>query len=100
MLEIVNFVSSSIVGGVAGNLAYDELKIILGSFFHKLSSYLHNEEHSKFQSELEVLLDKNKELKQQIIALHQAKNTNITINGDIKGVGVAPKDSIVNQIIS
>jgi hypothetical protein len=57
MQEIMQFVSSSIASGIVGNVAYDGLKVILGSSFSKLSDYLSNNQKVKFECALEMLLE-------------------------------------------
>ena len=69
MQEIIQFVSNLITEGVA----YDSLKVILGSSFNKLTSYLSNNEKEKFEGALEILLEQNEEMKQQIIELQKGK---------------------------
>ena len=76
MQEIIEFVSVAMVGGVIGNTTHDGLKAILGSSFDRLSSYLSNNEKAKFEGALEMLLEQNKELKEQIIDLQQGKKIN------------------------
>ena len=56
MQEIIQFVSNLITEGVA----YDSLKVILGSSFNKLTSYLSNNEKEKFEGALEILLEQNR----------------------------------------
>ena len=73
MQEIVEFISGAMIGGVVGNTTHDGLKVILGSSFDKLSSYLSNNEKLKFEGALEMLFEQNEELKQQIMDLQRRK---------------------------
>ena len=101
MQEIVQFVSTSIASGVVGNVAYDGLKVILGSSFDKLSSFLSNNQEKKFEGALEILLEQNKELKQQIIELQQGKtavhDNSVKVNGNNSGVIVTGSNNSVNR---
>ena len=72
MQEIVQFVSTSIASGVVGSVAYDGLKVVLGSSFDKLSSYLSNNQEAKFEGALEMLLE-DKTLLKEIEALMDGK---------------------------
>jgi cell division protein FtsL len=94
MEELVTFVQGAIGGGVA----YDAVKVSLGSHFDKLSSYLSNGEDSKFEAALEMLFEENKELKQQIIDLQEGKRVNsIKIGGNSSGVNVIGNNNNVNR---
>ncbi len=55
MKEIIEFVSSSIVEGVVGDIVYDSLKAILGSSFDILSRYIKNNEDREFKGALKML---------------------------------------------
>ena len=81
MQEIVQFVSTSIASGVVGSVAYDGLKVVLGSSFDKLSSYLSNNEKAKFEGALEILLE-NETLVKEIESLMEGK----TIDNSFKGL--------------
>mgnify|MGYP003543921895 CR=1 FL=1 len=97
MQEIIQFVSNSITGGVA----YDSLKVILGSSFNKLTSYLSNNEKEKFEGALEILLEQNEEMKQQIIELQKGKSIvndkSIKIGGQSSGINVTGNNNIINK---
>ncbi len=97
MQEVVQFVATSIMGGVA----YDGIKVILGSSFDKLSSYLSNNEEIKFEAYLEGLLEQNEELKQQIIDLREGKSVSsdnsITIGGNSSGINITGNNNTVNK---
>lgn len=101
MQEIVQFVSTSMASGIVGSVTYDGLKIILGSSFDKLSSYLSSNQKEKFEGALEMLLEQNKELKQQIIELQQGKNivndNSIKISGKNSGINVTGNNNIINK---
>ena len=68
MEEIVLFVSSALTGGVA----YDAVKVSLGSHYEKLSSYLSKGEDAKFEGALEILLE-DKDLREKIEAIMDGK---------------------------
>lgn len=72
MSELIQFVSSSIAGGVIGNTAYQGLKNIFGASFNKLSLYIDNKQKSKFEGALEILLDNETTVK-AIKALMEGK---------------------------
>ena len=97
MQEIIQFVSNLITEGVA----YDSLKVILGSSFNKLTSYLSNNEKEKFEGALEILLEQNEEIKQQIIKLQQGKSiindNSIRIDGKNSGINVTGNNNIINK---
>lgn len=63
MSELVQFVSSSIASGVIGSTAYQGLKTIFGASFNKLSSYIDNNQRSKFEVALELLLENESTVK-------------------------------------
>ncbi len=71
MKEIIEFVSSSIVEGVVGDIVYNSLKAILGSSFDILSRYIKNNKNEKFEGALEMLLEQNSQLKEEIEKLIQ-----------------------------
>ncbi len=71
MKEIIEFVSSSIVEGVVGDIVYDSLKAILGSSFDILSRYIKNNEDREFKGALKMLLEQNSQLKEEIEKLIQ-----------------------------
>ena len=81
MQELVEFVSGAMVGGVAGNATYDGLKVILGSSFSRLSSYLSNNQEAKFEGALEMLLE-DETLVKKIEELMDGK----TIDDSFKGL--------------
>ena len=97
MQEIIQFVSNLITEGVA----YDSLKVILGSSFNKLTSYLSNNEKEKFEGALEILLEQNEEMKQQIIELQKGKSIvnvkSIKIGGQSSGINVTGNNNIINK---
>ena len=101
MQEIVEFVSGAMVGGVVGNTTHDGLKVILGSSFDRLSSYLSNNEKAKFEGALEMLLEQNEELKQQIVDLQEGKtvttDNSVKIGGNNSGVVVTGNHNSVNR---
>ncbi len=66
MKEIIEFVSSSIVEGVVGDIVYDSLKAILGSSFDTLSKHIKNNKNERFEGALEMLLEKDSQLKEDI----------------------------------
>jgi hypothetical protein len=82
MQNLVTFVQEAIVSGVAGSVAYDGLKTVLGSSYDRLSTYLSNNETEKFEGALEMLLEENQELKQQIEQLQQGRS--ITYDNSVK----------------
>ena len=82
MTNLVAFVQESIVSGVAGGVAYDSLKTILGASFDKLDNYLKKNEEQKFEAALDMLLSENEELKKQIEELQRGKNIQNNTNGD------------------
>ena len=47
MQSLVTFVQEAIVGGVTGSVAYDGIKLVLGSSYDKLAKYLSNDETEK-----------------------------------------------------
>jgi len=75
MQEIIQFVSTSIAGGIVGNTVYDSLKVILGSSFNKLSEYLSSNQKEKFNGELEILLE-DENLVKKIKSLMEGKTIN------------------------
>ncbi|HIP60440.1 MAG TPA: hypothetical protein EYH01_08450 [Campylobacterales bacterium] len=77
--ELIDFISSTIAGGIMGNAAYDGLKKVLGSNFEKLSSFIKNDEKEKFEGALEILLE-NKTLKAEILALKNGKLVDGSLN--------------------
>jgi len=77
--ELIDFVFSSMAGGMIGNFAYDGLKKVLGSNFEKLSSFIKNDEKEKFEGALEILLE-NKTLKAEILALKNGKLIDGSLN--------------------
>lgn len=81
MQEIIIFVSTAIAGGVVGNTTYDGLKVVLGSSFDRLSSYLSTNQEAKFEGTLEMLLE-DKTLVKEIEALMDGK----TIDDSFKGL--------------
>ena len=97
MQEIIQFVSNLITEGVA----YDSHKVILGSSFNKLTSYLSNNEKEKFEGALEILLEQNEEMKQQIIELQKGKSIvndkSIKIGGQSSGINVTGNNNIINK---
>ena len=97
MQEIIQFVSNLITEGVA----YDSLKVILGSSFNKLTSYLSNNEKEKFEGALEILLEQNEEMKQQIIELQKGKSIvndkSIKIGGQSSSINVTSNNNIINK---
>lgn len=97
MQEIIQFVSNLITEGVA----YDSLKVILGSSFNKLTSYLSNNEKEKFEGALEILLAQNEEIKQQIIKLQQGKSIindkSIRIDGKNSGINITGNNNTINK---
>ena len=96
MQELIDFVSSTITGGVIGNAAYDGLKKVLGSNFEKLSSFIKNDEKEKFEGALELLLE-NETLKEKIEALKNG-NSITTINQTHSGKGDnVARDKIVKK---
>lgn len=101
MQEVITFVSTAIAGGVVGNTTYDGLKIVLGSSFDKLSSYLSNNQEAKFEGALEMLLEQNEELKKQIIELQKGNSltidNSIKIGGNSSGVNVVGNNNNVNR---
>jgi len=88
MQGIVQFVSTAIAGGVVGNIAYDSLKVILGSQFDKLSSYLANKQEAKFEGALEVLLE-DKTIAKKIEELMEGK----IIDNSFKGLKSSKVDA-------
>jgi hypothetical protein len=75
MQEIIVFVSTAIAGGVVGNTTYDGLKVILGSSFNMLSSYLSTNQEVKFEGALEMLLE-DESVAEQIKSLMDGKEIN------------------------
>ena len=93
MQEIIQFVSNLITEGVA----YDSLKVILGSSFNKLTSYLSNNEKEKFEG----LLKQKEEMKQQIKKQQKGKSIvndkSIKIGGQSSGINVTGNNNIINK---
>ncbi len=101
MQSLVTFVQEAIVGGVTGSVAYDGIKLVLGSSYDKLAKYLSNDETEKFQSVLEFLLEENQTLKNQIIELQKGNSVtidnSIKIGGNSSGVNVIGNNNNVNR---
>jgi len=102
MQNLVTFVQEAIVSGVAGSVAYDGLKVVLGTSFDRLSTYISNDETAKFEGALEMLLEENDELRKQIEALKEGKEVFSTvINQSHTGSGDnVGGDKIVNSGVS
>jgi len=66
-MDLINFVQSSILGGIA----YDAIKKVLGKPFEKLKNYLDNNETDKFQGALEILIESDEEIKNKLLELQQ-----------------------------
>ena len=101
MQSLVTFVQEAIVGGVTGSVAYDGIKLVLGSSYDKLAKYLSNDETEKFQSVLEFLLEENETLKNQIIELQKGNSVtidnSIKVGGNSSGVNVIGNNNNVNR---
>ena len=89
MTNLVAFVQDSIISGVAGGVAYDGLKAILGTSFDKLANYLKNDEEQKFEAALDMLLSENEELKKQIEELQRGENIQNIIQNNTNGDNIA-----------
>jgi len=81
MEGIVLSVFKVMASGVVGNATYDSLKVILGSSFDKLSSYLANKQEAKFEGALEMLLE-DKTIAKKIEELMEGK----IIDNSFKGL--------------
>ena len=101
MQSLVTFVQEAIVGGVTGSVAYDGIKLVLGSSYDKLAKYLSNDETEKFQSVLEFLLEENETLKNQIIELQKGNSVtidnSIKVGGNSSGINVIGNNNNVNR---
>jgi hypothetical protein len=97
MQEIITFVQDSIMGGVA----YDGIKIVLGSSFTQLYTYLSNNQNEKFEGALEMLFEQNEDLKQKIIELQNGGSVtidnSIKIGGNNSGVNIIGNNNDVNR---
>jgi hypothetical protein len=88
-MDLINFVQETIVSGVAGSAAYDGLKMILGKSYEKLSTYLKNNETSKFEAALDILFSENEELRKQIERLQKGENIQNIVQNNVYGDNIA-----------
>ncbi|MDO5356115.1 MAG: hypothetical protein Q4E77_01290 [Conchiformibius sp.] len=87
--ELINWTWQAIASGMAGNAAYDGIKALLGNSFNRLEQHYTQQERTEFEQTLEILLENNRQLRQDLTALAQGKNSrNIShihmddLNGD------------------
>ena len=94
-MDFVNFVFGTLTG-VAGNAAYDGIKLIFGSTFSSLEASAKADNKEKFELILQTAIEQNNEIKQQLEQLQQGKSINIVKQDNIFGDNVAG-DKVINN---
>jgi hypothetical protein len=67
--NLVAFIWTAVVSGVAGNAAYDGIKAILGKGFERLASYAREKKKGEFEIALLSILETNEKIEQQLSQL-------------------------------
>ena len=98
MQGVVEFIGKAILGKVVGDGVYDGLKVIFGSYFDKLSSYLKNGEREKFETSLEILLE-DEEIKSKILDLMRGVNIEDSIKNIKKSEIEIDKDTKIRDSV-
>jgi len=88
--NLIAFVWSAVVSGVAGNAAYDGIKTILGKGFDRLAYYAQEKKKSEFETALLSILETNEKIKQQLSELNE--NSQLIIDGKITVSGERAKN--------
>ncbi len=64
-MDLIEFAFGALTG-VAGNTAYDGMKLILGNTFSKLEAFAKDDDKDRFELVLQTAIDSNVEIKKQL----------------------------------
>lgn len=84
-MDLVSFAFGALTG-VAGNAAYDGMKLILGNTFNKLEVFAKNDEKEKFELVLLAAIESNETIKNQLEQLQRGESITI-VNQQHNGLG-------------
>ena len=93
-MGLVEFVLGAATG-VAGNAAYDGVKMVLGNTFNKLKTLAGNNDQETFKLVLQTAIESNDNIKQQLEQLRRGESITIVKQDNIYGDNIAG-NKIVN----
>lgn len=96
MNELIIFVYNALAGGIIGNIAYDNLKIILGDKFSYLEKTANKENMDIFYEKIKKVLHEDSNLEKNIYNLYK-RNTRLVQKHSGSGSNISI-DSVVGNI--
>ena len=95
-MDLIEFTFGALTG-VAGNAAYDGMKLILGETFNKLESFAKDDDKKSFELVLQTVIESNENIKQQLEQLQRGESITI-VNQQHNGEGDnVARDKIINN---
>ena len=94
-MGLVEFVLGAATG-VAGNTAYDGVKMVLGNTFNKLKTLAGNNDQETFELVLQTAIESNDNIKKQLEQLQRGENIQILKQENIYGDNIG-RDKIINN---